>query len=754
MVLKRKPDYGPNAFAYHFPSMPRAPRSTRRRSSLTKTVEDSQICAFELLATVAGKLLLERDTSSSSNATAGKNQLGYVKDANEQEQQDEVRIVGKDCFNQEKCRENHEYNEKDLSYDEVDKDMEQACRMSKPTLLDDDTKLVSCSDSSSLEKPSRKLYRGSPTSYGKLFNGRMHNEIKAQLEVEKETARHLVCEDMVRSCISEDQVDLCIKYPSIISSDTSADEPTCMDLPLNDSFFRRRNDVNLGCRDDDDEKFSGCNTHSTSVEAFRAKHCMKDRKIKKLLSSKYWKAAPKLQEFELCNTDGKLKHVYPKRKTSNQRERSHLDTPLKKRKLFDQSPVVSYDGGSSAESISNSPEKEKNEDNSGSANGVSSSVVGPQASSVTRDSHVKFQIKSFSIPEVFIELPETATINTLKKMVMEAVTSILENGLNVGVVLQGKKVRDDKKTLLQTGIACNENLDRLSFILEPNSSQVSQSIRHEDSPSSPPCDRHQLLSRCLVNPVSGTKTPDALQDSDPLVNSTEKLVESNHEASLSIHHEDSPPSPPYGGSQLVTRCPVNPDTITPDALRDSDPYVSSTEKHVESNHELVPACANTTLEPKTTHSKALVPILESAEVLAVVPMNQNTGRYVNQNSGRYELAQCRRSELAKRRIRRPFSVTEVEALVQAVEKLGTGRWRDVKICAFDNANHRTYVDLKDKWKTLVHTAQISPQQRRGEPVPQELLDRVLRAHAYWTQYQARQGKRQLGSSKIDYDAGM
>jgi len=45
--------------------------------------------------------------------------------------------------------------------------------------------------------------------------------------------------------------------------------------------------------------------------------------------------------------------------------------------------------------------------------------------------------------------------------------------------------------------------------------------------------------------------------------------------------------------------------------------------------------------------------------------------------------------------------------------------------------------LQDKWKTLVHTARISPQQRRGEPVPQELLNRVLSAHAYWSQQQCK-----------------
>ncbi|KAG7030714.1 Telomere repeat-binding protein 4, partial [Cucurbita argyrosperma subsp. argyrosperma] len=80
----------------------------------------------------------------------------------------------------------------------------------------------------------------------------------------------------------------------------------------------------------------------------------------------------------------------------------------------------------------------------------------------------------------------------------------------------------------------------------------------------------------------------------------------------------------------------------------------------------------------------------------------------------------------------------IDAIVKHKLKPIEIRWRDVKFRAFENADHRTYVDLKDKWKTLVHTARISPQQRRGEPVPQELLDRVLAAHAYWSQHQAKQ----------------
>lgn len=39
---------------------------------------------------------------------------------------------------------------------------------------------------------------------------------------------------------------------------------------------------------------------------------------------------------------------------------------------------------------------------------------------------------------------------------------------------------------------------------------------------------------------------------------------------------------------------------------------------------------------------------------------------------------------------------------------------------------------QDKWKTLVKTAQIAPQQRRGVEIPEELLERVTRAHAFWS----------------------
>lgn len=79
---------------------------------------------------------------------------------------------------------------------------------------------------------------------------------------------------------------------------------------------------------------------------------------------------------------------------------------------------------------------------------------------------------------------------------------------------------------------------------------------------------------------------------------------------------------------------------------------------VENNHESTSSATDTIVDNITPDSGALVAVPASAEALAVVPVNQKT----------------KRCEYAQRRTRRPFSVSEVEALVQAVEELGTGRY--------------------------------------------------------------------------------
>lgn len=227
---------------------------------------------------------------------------------------------------------------------------------------------------------------------------------------------------------------------------------------------------------------------------------------------------------------------------------------------------------------------------------------------------MKLKIESFRVPELFIEIPETASVGSLKRTVMEAMTAILGDGLCVGVLFHGKKVRDDKKTLLQTGISHNNKLDALGFSLEPN----------------------------------------------PFQDPTQLLCPKEH-TQLS-----------YGTPKPLQRYPPADDAI-------GDPERTKMIKFTGSDCDLAPSHLGVSSDKSAVaDSRTLVSVPgANLETCATVPV-----RKLNCN------------EAARRRIRRPFSVTEVEALVQAVEKLGTGRWREVKLRAFDDAERRTYVDLK------------------------------------------------------------
>ncbi|KAF4365411.1 hypothetical protein F8388_012776 [Cannabis sativa] len=653
-------------FLLQVPTIPRAPRSARltsdvideswlwfqRRGPNKKKTEDSQICAFELLASLAGKLLQESESSSAcSNASEG-NHRSFDEDVIKHERHAEDTLLKEECFDQGSSEESAFASE--ISSQNIGQ------KLLSKRFLHSERDVVS-------ERTSNRadLVNVIPTFHNcppKVETGTLS---KANL------------------CNSKDPMELQVEFPTMVNLENDVKLPSLREHVSNASFSKHRNDIKLVGRDDD-ENCAGQNKSSTKVKAFRPSVRIGDRKIRKLLTSKYWKVAPKLRDCESFRSDGGMKPLYNKRKSCYSRDRYQHNTFYKRSKLFDRGSVVLSDGGFSSESVSNSPEKGKSGEKNGfngmlhGAAGVSSSVISRQGSFHSKDSHVKLSIKSFKIPELFIEVPETATIGSLRRTVMETVTAILGGGLHVGVLLQGKKVKDDNKTLHQTGISCKDNLDGLGFTLEPNTMPASPSIYTDDPLPSLSCDEPETL-RSLGAPLVDSVISDALFETTLPSTNTGTLVESNLE-SVSCHN----------------------DSLTDNIMSDSRALV------------VVPAI--------------------SMEALAVVPANKKSKRS---------------SELAQRRTRRPFSVTEVEALVEAVEELGTGRWRDVKLRAFEDADHRTYVDLKDKWKTLVHTARISPQQRRGEPVPQELLDRVLAAHAYWSQHQAKQqGKQPSGSLKI------
>ncbi|XP_019056375.1 PREDICTED: telomere repeat-binding protein 2-like [Tarenaya hassleriana] len=589
-------EFGDNG--YQLPANARARRSARKKRCFKKNNgDDDRMGAFDLLATVAGSLLLEKGSSQPARYDPihlSEDKSVAVQNTVRDEFLDEEKPLKAETF----CGDNHSKGSSGHCHG------------------------LHCGTGTIMRNPgdslmSEKLENvvegfGNPGQTDSCKVGNFDQGFKAGIDGDA-------------AVVLEAKPDVVVSL-GCNNSSSRAELPACG----KDASHGSRDVVNL-VSSDDDENFLAFSHCSRSRQVPR----IGDRRIRKIWATRHRKGG-------LKNAD--VKPWYSaKRNYCLHHQRNY---PIKKRKFFDNISELNSDDY-------HLPPK------MGRGSRTIFSMKCRNGSYVSRDPHVRLRIKSFRVPELFIEIPETATVGSLKRMVMEAVTTLLGGGLRVGLMLQGKKLRDDSKTLLQTGISQdNTHLDSMGFCLEPSS---------EAGPI--PCDTPKPLTR--YPPVDIMHACDDL----PICRAADlsHVLESDH---------DSAPSPD----------------------------VSYGEKN------------------RTDDSRALFPM--EAAVLASRELTKLAARPPDRKSKRPEQQQA-----AQRRIRRPFSVGEVEALVQAVEKLGTGRWRDIKRHAFEGADHRTYVDLKDKWKTLVHTARIAPQQRRGEPVPHELLDRVLTAHSFWSQSQ-------------------
>ncbi|XP_047053282.1 telomere-binding protein 1-like isoform X2 [Lolium rigidum] len=599
MVVRKRLDYGSRG--HQVPAMPRVPSSARGKRS-TRRKKD-EMCAFDLLATVAGSLLGDQENSSIvPNIGTAASSYARKRKSVKAEQRDDVLplnsiavgncIVGSGGACASPRRTNICSAENSSTQNETDSVLESLTV--EPNMLVKES-LFSCTKSCN---PGHGLGGIPGCCRGALSLEANQLQVKQTKDGDAAALYSLV-----------NSVDLDGRPPALVSSDSSSGMPLCShDKDRNTSGLCRA-EVQHAADKDDDENSSGCTHPCTTGNKSYVPHYTGDSRIRKLFASKFRKAARNKMCGEMPNKGSKQSFCGNKISTTRQKVQ---------RAMFKRKKIVRR-------------------------NFTASSTKG-----VLTD--VKLRIKSFTIPELFIEIPENATIGSLKRTVMDVVTSIIEGGLRVGVFLEGKNIQDDSKTLRQARICHGENLDNVDFTLECEAA-------HNSSP--------------------GVRTP---EETDFL----------------------------------------GADAMKPLAMIKCEETFSETKARGNNQHSIV----EMTMQETPGSSRAIVPVASlNAEALAIVPV-----------------CKSKRATMGQRRIRRPFSLPEVESLVDAVEQLGTGRWRDVKMLAFDNTDHRTYVDLKDKWKTLVHTASISPQQRRGEPVPQGLLDRVLVAQAYWSQQQQLSGK--------------
>ncbi|VFQ98206.1 unnamed protein product [Cuscuta campestris] len=600
MVFRERLHRGFHGF--EVPHAPRSTRSARKRGIGWRRGEESQMCAFDLLATVAGKILREDEISPISDT--------HTLEENNVEQS----FFLSELVSQEHILNNHRDSVSPISVITTSDSSDKFAHVEQQ---------LAFKDSSSCKLD---IGVGKPRKHEALKNGKKLAENKAGMcsldliHPDRKSSSFVCSDNIVKLTLSTEHM----------SRDNGQHQQQPSKVPRQVGPGMSTDCVELGNNDDDENSFWCVGGQRLAKKSMASPHPSADVETAKHDSSS--------DNNSVLNSG-----------------RSLRDYPFKKRKLYACSDASNSDRGKTNDGIYSSNSNDGIEDQT--VHEPSNSAARGRPSFRSGDSRVKLGIKSFRVPELFIEIPETSTIGSLKRSVVEAVSAILRGRLRVGVLFQGKKVRDDSKTLLQTGICHDSKPDSLAFSLEPVPSQ----------------EHPYLLPRDAPQPLRRYSPARNVADNAPQQRSV-NASSGTHLINFMESDRDSAPSP------LST---------------------SSLDKHA-------------------SDSRALAPVNVVDPTRAIVPARKP-----------------KRSEAAQRRIRRPFSVSEVESLVQAVEKLGTGRWRDVKLRAFDNAKHRTYVDLKDKWKTLVHTARISPQQRRGEPVPQELLDRVLIAHAYWSHQQAK-----------------
>lgn len=493
------------------------------------------------------------------------------------------------------------------------------------------------------------------------------------------------------------------KPPALVSSGSSEDLPVCAGSKPRDSFFNSPNKRIKVCRDDDDNS-SGCTTPSRINKNLFKHTYFRGSKLRRSLS--------KVRQAVSASSK-KRKHSEIMSNTGNIVKGGSLDSgegftgqrtvrcsPSKRKRLaketFSSVPDLHASTASATCLDSNGVDVDppvcaskirRAKSSSVASSPTSAACSSKHSSKKAGDSQVKLSIKSFTIPELFIDMPESATVASLKRAVMEAAMNLLGDGLRVCVLLQGKKLPNESDTLYQLGKSHGGKLDSVRFMLEPNPTPTSQACTE---------DPLFVLSRAATQTPPRYPTPSTSAQTS--VTEGNKCVLKGRSNKTNGMTSAEVAVSPAGRTQTDTN------------QYEKFEFETTTDSLVKTG-----ALPGTLI----VHPSIAT---ESAQGLALVPLNHKNP--------------C--SELGKRRIRRPFTVNEVEALVQAVEKLGTGRWRDVKLRAFEHAKHRTYVDLKDKWKTLVHTAKIAPHQRRGEPVPQDLLDRVIHAHNYWADEQVKQ----------------
>jgi len=283
MVVRKRLDYGSRG--HQVPAMPRVPSSARGKRS-TRRKKD-EMCAFDLLATVAGSLLGDQENSSSvpnigtvTSTYARKRKLVKI------EQHDDVLplnsiavgnfIVGSGGA----CASPRQTNicsaENSSTRNETDSVL--GSLTVEPNMLVKDS-LFSCTKSCNRGHG----LGGIPGCPG--AQSLEANQLQVQQPINGDTA---ALDSLVSS------VDLDGRPPALVSSDSSSGMPLC-------SHDKDHTTVQHAADRDDDENSSGCTHPCTTENKIYVPHYGGENRIRKLFASKFRKASRNKMCGEMSN---------------------------------------------------------------------------------------------------------------------------------------------------------------------------------------------------------------------------------------------------------------------------------------------------------------------------------------------------------------------------------------------------------------------------------------------------------------------
>lgn len=245
------------------------------------------MCAFDLLATVAGKLLDEGE-SSLGNMTAGTPSLAACSKGVrvKQEQCDEeVKHFKNEVTDQDSCNESailpHIAVQRPVSHAR-NEDLN-----AKSEAQDKESSMISCAKAELGCNFGAIADRWSPES---VESGAFTGDAVASM-MPAAAGFHKITTDMYLL----DPMDVDVKPPPLVSSDSTGEMPLYGDKIHRSISFPRGPKGASGYavdRDDDDDKSSGCTHPSTANRGFRPNCTAEHSRVKKLLACKYKNGAP------------------------------------------------------------------------------------------------------------------------------------------------------------------------------------------------------------------------------------------------------------------------------------------------------------------------------------------------------------------------------------------------------------------------------------------------------------------------------